>query len=164
MRTVFTLSLLAVVVASAASAAKFAPISEPKAEPARSALPVIAPSPTAQASTSVRKPTVEVRQAPVPLQWGYKHETVAVATAESPTIADLTSKVMADQASTGQALLDQPGNPADGAAAKAAIEADGYKGVRGLVREADGSWRGKALRGRTEIAIRVGPDGSVSAD
>lgn len=147
MRTVFTLSLLAVVVASAASAAKFAPLTEPKAETARSQ-----PSP-AVVSIPVRKASVEVRQAPVPLQWGYKHETVAVAAGEAPTIADLASKVVTDQAAD-----------AGESGAKSAIEADGYKGVRGLVRGPDGSWRGKAMRGRMEVAIRVNPDGSVSAD
>ena len=147
MRTVFTLSLLAVVVASVASAAKFAPATEPKAEGARSL-----PS-SAAVSAPVRKSAVEVRQAPVPLKWGYKHETVSVATEEAPTIADLTSKVMTDQAA----------NAGEGSA-RAAIEADGYKAVRNLVRTPDGSWQGKAMRGRVEVAIRVNADGSVSAD
>jgi len=48
--------------------------------------------------------------------------------------------------------------------ARAAIELDGYKNVRGLEKGADGMWRGRAMRGRTEIAVRVDASGSVSAD
>jgi hypothetical protein len=48
--------------------------------------------------------------------------------------------------------------------AKAAIELDGYKNVRGLEKGPDGTWRGRAMRGRTEIAVRVDASGSVSAD
>jgi hypothetical protein len=50
------------------------------------------------------------------------------------------------------------------AAAKAAIEADGYKGVRALARESDGVWKAIALRGQTEVTSSVGPTGSVSAN
>jgi hypothetical protein len=48
-------------------------------------------------------------------------------------------------------------------AAKAAIEADGYKGVRALARGSDGVWRASALRGQTEVLLSVSPTGSVSA-
>jgi hypothetical protein len=49
------------------------------------------------------------------------------------------------------------------AAAKAAIEADGYKGVRALARGSDGLWKASALRGQTEVLLSVDPTGSVSA-
>jgi hypothetical protein len=55
-----------------------------------------------------------------------------------------------------------PGNMSE-AAAKAAIEADGYKGVRALARGSDGVWKASALRGQTEVLLSVGPTGSVSA-
>lgn len=48
-------------------------------------------------------------------------------------------------------------------AAKAAIEADGYNGVRALAHEADGAWKAIALRGQTEVLLSVSPTGSVSA-
>lgn len=48
-------------------------------------------------------------------------------------------------------------------AAKAAIEADGYKGVRALARGSDGVWTASGLRGQTEVLLSVGPTGSVSA-
>ena len=49
-------------------------------------------------------------------------------------------------------------------AAKAAIEADGYKGVRALARGADGVWKASALRGQTEVLLSVSPTGGVSAN
>ncbi|CAN5243989.1 hypothetical protein BH10PSE6_BH10PSE6_50490 [soil metagenome] len=52
----------------------------------------------------------------------------------------------------------------DSAQAKAAVELDGYKNVRGLEKGPDGLWRGRAMRGRTEIGIRVDAAGRVSAD
>jgi hypothetical protein len=50
------------------------------------------------------------------------------------------------------------------AQAKAAIELDGYKNVRALTKGPDGLWHGRAMRGRTEIAVRVDAGGSVSAE
>lgn len=49
-------------------------------------------------------------------------------------------------------------------AARARIEADGYRQVTGLTRGADGTWRGQAMRGSTPVGIRVDARGSVSAD
>ena len=53
---------------------------------------------------------------------------------------------------------------ADDVFAKTAIEQDGYRGVKNLVKAPDGSWRGRALRGSTEVAVRVDASGSVAAD
>jgi hypothetical protein len=50
------------------------------------------------------------------------------------------------------------------AQARAAIELDGYKNVRALTKGADGLWHGRAMRGRTEIAVRVDAGGNVSAE
>jgi len=49
-------------------------------------------------------------------------------------------------------------------AAKAAIEADGYKVVRALTRGSDGVWKASALRGQFEVQLSVGPTGRVSAN
>ena len=48
--------------------------------------------------------------------------------------------------------------------AKAAIEADGYRGVHALARGSDGTWRALAMRGGTEVSLTVEPAGSVSAN
>jgi hypothetical protein len=52
----------------------------------------------------------------------------------------------------------------DDSPAKRAIEFDGYRNVRDLTKGPDGTWRGRAMRGRTEIAVRVDATGSVSAE
>lgn len=49
-------------------------------------------------------------------------------------------------------------------AAKASIESDGYRRVSGLVRGTDGVWRGRAMRGATEVAVSVDALGNVTAD
>lgn len=54
--------------------------------------------------------------------------------------------------------------PGDNADAKRAIELDGYKKVRALVKGSDGNWHARALRGSTEIAVTVDASGNVSAE
>lgn len=63
----------------------------------------------------------------------------------------------------------QPPGPGDArsgnsSSAKAAVERDGYKNVHALEKGPDGLWRGRAMRGSTEIAIRVDDSGNVSAE
>jgi len=71
----------------------------------------------------------------------------------------------AQQPADGQQLaVAVETKPGDDRKAKSAVEQDGYKNVRALVKDDNGVWRGRAMRGRTEIAIRVNPDGSVSQD
>lgn len=64
------------------------------------------------------------------------------------------------EAPLNEAVLPRPG--LDRSAAKAAIEADGYKDVNALARESDGTWRGKAYRGATEVQVIVDGAGRVS--
>jgi hypothetical protein len=52
----------------------------------------------------------------------------------------------------------------DKRAAKAAIEADGYKRVNVLGKGADGSWRATAYRGSTEVQLTVDGTGRVTLD
>jgi hypothetical protein len=109
-------------------------------------------------------PTPVATRAPVPL-----------ATRTHTTYFPLPTPDQAEQASLqpGAKPLDKldgstpttdGAQPADDTEARKAIEFDGYKNVRGLVKDANGIWRGKAMRGRTEIVVRVNPDGSVSAE
>ena len=60
--------------------------------------------------------------------------------------------------------MQPPAKSGDDAQARKAIEFDGYKNVRALEKGPDGVWRGRAMRGRTEIAIRVDANGNVSAE
>jgi len=152
MRALYAFGLLLAIGASAAAATRFVPETEPQSRVF--ALKTDAPSsePPVQ-----RKATFEVRQAPVPIRWATTHQAVPVPQENGTTISDILKQA----AGNGTPATD-PGTGA--AAAKAAIEADGYKGVRGLVQTADGKWTGRALRGKTEISVTVSSDGSVSAN
>ena len=52
----------------------------------------------------------------------------------------------------------------DVAAARAAIEADGYRRVSGLGKGIDGAWHAKAYRGTTEVQLTVDGTGRVSIE
>lgn len=144
MRALSAFCLFVVLAASAASAAKFVP--EPSDMPVRPG--TVRPAPPVQIAAA---PSVAIRQTPVPLQWKYKHQTVPVP--DGPTIADLVS----------QATTSAPSGT-EQSAARAAIEADGYRGVRDIAQGPNGTWKARALRGSTEIGITVTADGRVSAD
>ena len=127
----------------------------------------------ARAAGAERKPAVQIRQAPVPIRWSSRHEPVSAP--RGPTISDLVNQIdnepnaglpTAELATVEQANVDQQSDPAgiDRVAARAAIEADGYKGVRDLAQSGNGKWTARALRGATEITVSVGADGSVSAN
>jgi hypothetical protein len=51
-----------------------------------------------------------------------------------------------------------------GAAAKAAVEADGYKRVTVLGRRPNGTWQVKAYRGDTEVMVTVDGAGTVTTE
>jgi hypothetical protein len=75
--------------------------------------------------------------------------------------------VLATATSSGAAVNQAEVQPQDGldkTAARTAIEADGYKGVTVLGKKADGTWRAKAYRGKTEIQVTVDGTGRVSAE
>jgi hypothetical protein len=143
-------------------------------EDARANVAPKAASPNAETVQAVSRPTIEARQAPVPIRWTYKHVAVATPEERGLTIDDLVTQAskVDNQAVTvdGQAsAVDNQASTVDDAtigqaAAKAAIEADGYKSVRDLAKAPNGRWTARALRGATEIAVSVAADGSVSAN
>jgi hypothetical protein len=111
------------------------------------------PRPTAVAKSAPvdsPKPSVEPLQAPVPLLLKPRQavkptsDTAGTPTGDSETVA---SPVAPDTAGE--------------TAARAAIEADGYKSVR-ILSKGDGVWRAKALRGKTEVLLIVDSQGSVT--
>ena len=135
-----------------------------KAAPAPAALqaaPVAVPvaTPKGAPSPTVQKASVEPRQAPVPYQMKPRPPV------NLPPVADK------DKATEAKASGQSGDKPAEGAsdpagekAARAAIEADGYKGVTVLRKGANGVWHASALRGKTTVMLRVDSSGSVSAD
>jgi hypothetical protein len=125
-----------------------APVSVPVATPKG------APAPT------VQKASVEARQPPVPYQMKPRPPV------NLPPVAD---KDKATEAKASGKSGDKPeeasaGDAAGENAARAAIEADGYKGVKVLRKGANGVWHASALRGKTTVMLTVDASGSVSAD
>jgi hypothetical protein len=155
-----TLALVAVASGMLASAYLIGPA--PAATTANTGTPAVArPAPvqTLLASAPARPESkFKVLGAPVPLAVN-KHDQYfdtksvpdTATPPQGPTIASLTS--------------DQPaGASGNDGVAKSAIEQDGYRNVRGLVQTPDGTWHGRAMRGRTEIAVSVYPNGNVAQD
>lgn len=99
---------------------------------------------------SAKPALVETKQAPVPI---LVRERPPVAL---PAVETASATVPA-----------QPSPIADSEAnsfAKGAIEADGYKFVKNITPGPDGTWRARALRGKTEVVLTVDREGRVSAD
>jgi hypothetical protein len=125
-------------------------------------------------------PTVVASRPPVPLVTPPRATYVSKAVLEKPAASSSTEKPTVstsafksdppDPNAPMQALAMQPPSAGDKSSsgndskAKRAIEFDGYRNVRDLTQGPDGVWRGRALRGRTEIAVRVDASGNVSAE
>lgn len=104
----------------------------------------------------MQKASLEGRKAPVPLQVSHR------APVNLPTVETKASEPAPEAA--------KPSEPATSSvdafgenAAKAAIEADGYKSVRVLRKGDNGVWHATALRGRTVVPLVVDAGGSVSS-
>lgn len=54
-----------------------------------------------------------------------------------------------------------PNASAAEAAAKAALEAKGYTGVKSLTRDMAGNWAAKAMRDNIEVAVILEPSGNI---
>ena len=146
------LGLLAMT-ASVASAHVFMPLPERTGDSARSteqSQPPLMTLPTKVSALPARSgPSFGATRPPVPVVLSPRRLIVPAnetASTPSPSAADTV-----------------PAGNMKEAAAKAAIEADGYKGVRALVRGSDGAWKASALRGQTEVLLSVDRTGSVSA-
>ena len=114
-------------------------------------------------AATVQKASVEARQAPVPFQLKPRPPVNLPPVADKDKDKDKASEAKA----SGQAG-DKPGetssDPAGENAARAAIEADGYKGVKVLRKGVNGVWHASALRGKTTVMLTVDASGSVTAD
>ena len=99
------------------------------------------------APAAAAKPTLEARQAPVPLQLKPR-PTVAASTADAGTPAPEPPKT--DSVGEGRA--------------KVAIEQDGYKGVKVLRKGANGLWYAEAMRGKDRVLLTVDAQGNVAQE
>jgi hypothetical protein len=118
-----------------------------------------APAKVASVQTT-QKSLAEAQQAPVPFKMKPRPPVNLPPAADKATDAKATDKA-----------IDKPAESSDGVgeiagenAARAAIEADGYKGVKVLRKGANGIWHASALRGKTTVMLTVDASGSVSAD
>lgn len=149
-----------VLAAGVASAFALAPSTQPTRESAQvaGAEPKSAPVPIAAGS----KPTIEVRQAPVPILVKARPSVEIRPPADTSPVqtarAAPESPKAVDSAEPPKAV-----DPAGGAAAKAAVEADGYKGVKVLRQGDNGQWYAEGLRGRTKVLLIVDAQGNVSS-
>jgi|SRR5215813_238371 len=98
--------------------------------------------------TAGRSPVLEARQPPVPLVRNFRPSPVQAAPSADAQTAPTEQQAQDD--------LDRK-------AAKAAVEADGYKRVS-IVGKANGAWRAKGYRGTTEVLLTVDGAGRVSMD
>ena len=128
--------------------------------------PAATTAPTAPLAVAAVTPSqpgsrIKTLQAPVPLLVGKHDQYFDVSSVPDTAIPGATAA-----GTPGAAVGDnqQASTAADDAAAKASIQMDGYRNVRGLVRAPDGSWHGRAMRGGTEIAVSVDSTGNVSQD
>jgi hypothetical protein len=111
------------------------------------------PTPVAPAPVAVvRKASFEIKQAPVPLLMKPRP------TIETPAFdADAVGPEVSVPARVADA-------PADNSAAKAAIEADGYRNAKVVRQGENGVWYAKAMRGATEVSLTVDATGRVSLE
>ena len=133
--------------------------------------PTPAPKAVAAAAPAAPKPvsTLAANRPPVPIV-GPQHASYFAIVDQGPNIdrpsgdAGKLSGNPSDPAQTQTAALttDQPSG--GDINARRAIEVDGYKNVRDIVKDANGGWRARAMRGRTEISVKVDANGNVSAE
>jgi hypothetical protein len=147
----FLVLAVAMTVAGVASAFALGP-QEPAARDLP--MPVVAnqPAPISVAPAAapvVKKASFEARRAPVPLLMKPR-----------PTI----ERPIFDADAVGPEVPAKIGDGSGESAAKAAIEADGYKGVKALRQGANGLWYAKAMRGTAEVPLTVDAAGRVALE
>ena len=127
----------------------------PAAAPAPAAVPAptvaTAPVPSARPSAPV-----EAARPPVPLRLTHK-APLPEKPAKPDSKAGSTSKTSTDTPEKAEMATDDKAQQA----ARAAIEADGYKGVQMLNQVGNGVWKASALRGKTRIVVNVDAAGNV---
>ena len=145
---------------------------EPAAAPARTsqgstasranATPVPVSSPIAAvppvASARSGSTSMEAARPPVPLRVNHKpplSDRPVVSSGQAS--ADTNGKPSTDTPEAVDARPEQRSHQA----AKAAIEADGYKSVQILSQGSNGIWKASALRGKTRVVVNVDQAGNV---
>lgn len=144
-----TLIVMVALVWTVASAPAPEPVSRSVAARATTSDPAVASR--AVAGTMAGSAALQAHQPPIPL---------VRSVPALPTTATPPDVPMPDAKAQAQDDMDD----VDARAARAAIEADGYKGVSMLGKGTNGTWRAKAYRGMTEVQLTVDVTGTVSAE
>ncbi len=112
----------------------------------------VGPPPTAAAAPapSAKPASLEAARPPVPLRVIHKPPLP-----ENPALSD--GKASTDATENPDKANDEKSQQA----ARAAIEADGYKGVQILGQRGNGVWKASALRGKTRVVVSVDQAGNV---
>jgi hypothetical protein len=79
-----------------------------------------------------------------------------------PTVESTAPAAEQEPPQQEEAKAAEP-DPVGGVAAKAAVEADGYKGVKVLRRGDNGLWYAEGLRGSTKVLLMVDAQGNVTS-
>jgi hypothetical protein len=145
--------VLAVMLTVAGVASAFA-LGPPEPAARELPMPVVAKQPAvlqvaAAPEPAIKKASFEVRHAPVPLLMKPR-----------PTIA----QPIFDADAIGPEVPVKTSVGSGEGVAKAAIEADGYKGVKVLRQGANGLWYAKAMRGTAEVPLTVDAAGRVALE
>jgi hypothetical protein len=120
-------------------------------------------APAATTRATIQKASVEARQAPVPFQLKPRPPVNLPPVADKDKDKDKATEAKASGQS-GDKPAETSSDPAGENAARAAIEADGYKGVKVLRKGVNGVWHASAMRGKTTVMLTVDASGSVTAD
>lgn len=104
---------------------------------------------------------VEARQDPVPLVRNFPPPPSLPAPAN---VSAVSEELQTQPQPTQTETQTQTPDDLDRNAAKAAVEADGYKRVSIVGKRSDGAWRAKGYRGATEVLLTVDGTGRVSMD
>ena len=122
------------------------PLPESTSRPAASRATTTEPAITSYAL--VNRNVLEARRAPVPLVRNVRASLPSKTAPDAP-VPDAEAQAQDD--------LDRK-------AAKAAVEADGYKRATVLGKASNGTWRAKAYRGTTPVLLTVDGTGRVSLE
>jgi hypothetical protein len=138
-------------------------IATPRAAALSTTLARVEPIAKAKASFPLSRTVTSIASGrpPIPLLLS-KHEEYFVQDVLQPTGTDSQEQISTPPQVTALKMSDDA-TPSDGGA-KAMIEGDGYKGVTALAKGQDGKWRGRAMRGATEVAVTVDDRGNVSTE
>ena len=111
------------------------------------------PPTTAATAPSAKPAALEAARPPVPLRVIHKPPLP-----ENPALSDGKAGM------EGTETPDKESDEKSQQAARAAIEADGYKGVQILGQRGNGVWKASALRGKTRVVVNVDQAGNVFTD